>query len=82
MSRGQRWVVFVCSLLLGVVLFFAGMEDNDFLVALGGPIVAWGGGLYVLLGGRKRGARCERCNQKVPKDAKYCPHCGAEVAGQ
>ena len=53
MSNAQRKVVLTTGLLVAPLLFLYGMEERNFIIALGGPILSVGLGIYFWVGRRK-----------------------------
>ncbi len=53
MNKLQRKVVFVVSMIMAPILFFAGLGNDNGLVGFGGPVLAFGVGVFVLVGGTR-----------------------------
>ena len=82
MNDAQRKVVLASSLLVAPLLLLGGFWSNNPLVALGGPVIALGIGLYFWFGREKRGAAAGREAPPIQKRARLAlVACAAFFAG-
>ncbi len=50
MNNTQRTIALVVGIALAPILFWYGAEENNLLIALGGPVLSLGGGIYAWAG--------------------------------
>ena len=53
MNNTQRTILLIVGIGLAPILFWYGVEENNLLIVLGGPVLSLGGGIYAWAGRAK-----------------------------